>query len=240
MLTAHGFFNTAVADEKLSLFTEQYPPYSMTLDGRPFAHDADKMTGLCVDMIKAMLQRIPYESKIKLRDWSYGLNRVKEKLNSGLFCVARTPERENNFKWVGPLTEISWTLFSSAKSNIKLSKLDDIRKYTVGGYKGDALTNYLIGKGYEVSVLNNNQMNPKRLALGQIDLWVADELAGPYIASDVSDIDDLKVALKFKTAPLYLALNPKTNPEIIRALTTALLALKKEGQITAIERSYGR
>ncbi|ASP40789.1 amino acid ABC transporter substrate-binding protein [Bacterioplanes sanyensis] len=229
----------AQADNKLFLFTEQFPPYNMTLDGRPFAHDAEEIGGLCTDMVKEIIQKVPYEVKIKLRNWSFGLDRVKRKPNHGIYCAARTEEREAWFEWVGPLTNIGWTLFSQPESNITLNSLADAKKYEIGGYKGDVMTNYLLEQGFNVSVINNDALNPRRLQLGQIDLWVSDELAGPYTASDAVNMDPRKV-LTFKNTPLYLALNKDTDPKMVAALQKAAQELIADGTFAAIENLYGR
>ena len=227
------------AEEKLYFFTEQFPPYNMTLDGRPFAHDADEITGLCAQMVKRLIEEVPYEVKIKLRNWSFGLDRVKRKANHGIFCTARTEEREDWFEWVGPLTNIGWTLFAKAGSGIKLNSLEDAKKYEIGGYKGDVMSNFLLDQGFNLSALTEDAQNPRRLQVGQIDLWVSDELAGPYTASDAGDIEIEKV-LTFKTTPLYLAINKDTNPKIVTALQQAARKLIEDGSFRSIENIYGR
>ena len=231
---------TVQANNDLVIYTEQYPPYNMSMDGRPFAHKAEDITGLCTDMVKSMLELTSLNSQIKMRAWSFGLDRVSNKPNRGLFCVARTPEREKKFLWVGPLTDVRWTLFAKPGSDIKLKNLDDAKKYRLGGYKGSAVANYMIEKGFNISVLNNDRLNPKRLMLDQIDLWAVDELTGPYLASDASDITGLKKVLVFNSIPMYLALNLDTDPSIIKELMRSLKTLNQTGQLEAIERTYGR
>jgi len=229
----------ANADTKFTFFTEQFPPYNMTSDGKAFAHKAEKISGLCTDIVKQMLPHIPYKTQIKLRNWDYSINKVKQKNNHGLFCTVRSEERENSFYWVGPLTEIRWTLFAKPDSKIELTSLEDARKYRIGGYNDDVMTLFLQKNNFNVSSIANDSVNPKRLMLGQIDLWIADELSGPYVASDSADIDDLKPVLSFKETPLYLALNNQTDPKILKTIHDAFETVRKSGQIEVIERTYG-
>lgn len=233
------FSASTQASDKLYLYTEQFPPYNMTDNGQPFAHKADEITGLCTDMVKAIIKRIPYDVKMKLRNWNYGLDRAKQKADHGIFCTARNEERESWFQWVGPLTEIRWTLFAKAGSDIRLTTLEDARKYRIGGYKGDVMTQYLIDQGFNVSVVDSDAMNPLRLHHGQIDLWIADYLSGPYVASDAADLSDMEAALIFRSTPLYLALNKDMDGKIVKSIMQAHDALKKENVFSDIERVYG-
>lgn len=233
---------TAFAQDKtkITFLTEQFPPYNMTSDGKAFAHKAENISGLCTDIVKQMMTHLPYKTQIKLRNWDYGINKVKQKENHGLFCTVRSPERENSFYWVGPLTEIRWTLFAKPGSNIKLNTLEDARQYRIGGYNGDVMTLFLQENNFNVSAIANDSVNPKRLLLGQIDLWIADELSGPYVASDSADIDDLTPVLSFKQTPMYLAFNNQTDPSILKSINEAFEKVRSSGQINVIERTYGR
>lgn len=228
------------AKEKLYFFTEQYPPYNMTNDGSSFAHKGENISGLCTDIVKAVLKDVPYQSRIKLRNWSYGLDRTKRKENTGLFCAARSKEREALFNWVGPITDLRWTLFAKPGSDITLNKLEDARGYTIGGYKGDVMSNYLISQGFNVVLADTSQMVPRKLELGQVDLWVTDQLTGPYIAADVTDMDELKEVFIFRSTPMYIAMNKTTSDKVINHLQQALDSLRKKGALDSIEEAYGR
>ncbi|WP_203141382.1 substrate-binding periplasmic protein [Marinobacter mangrovi] len=229
----------ATATEELRVYTEQYPPYNMTNNGMPFAHSADDITGLCTDVLKALLAKTDLKHSIKLRDLSYGLNRTEEHPNHGIYCVSKTDEREPFFNWVGPLSSIKWTLFAKPGSSIELDDLDDARKYRIGGYKGDVMTNYLKEKGFDVLAISNNGLNARRLVEDQIDLWVADGLAGPYLAADAADVTNLKRVLVFKETPMYLAVNKDSDPDILNALNEAYRKLVESGEKEAISRAYG-
>ncbi|PSF09732.1 amino acid ABC transporter substrate-binding protein [Marinobacter fuscus] len=234
-----AFAGSATAAEEFRIYTEQYPPYNMTTTGQLFAHSEDEVTGVCTDIMKALLKRANLSYSIKLRDLSYGMNRSKNHSEHGVYCVSKTDERAPFFQWIGPISKIEWTLFAKPGSDMKLDSLDDARQYRIGGYKGDIMTGYLEDKGFDVSAISNNGLNARRLVQNQIDLWVTDGMAGPYLAADASDITGLTPVLVFKETPMYLAVNKDTNPEILRALNDALDELMEAGEIETITRSYG-
>ncbi|MCH2041257.1 MAG: transporter substrate-binding domain-containing protein [Saccharospirillaceae bacterium] len=228
------------AKEKLYFFTEQYPPYNMSDDGSAFAHKAEDISGLCTDIVKAVLKEVPYQSRIKLRNWRYGLDRTTRKPNTGLFCAVRSEDREALFDWVGPITDLRWTLFAKPGSDITLNTLEDARAYTIGGYKGDVMSNYLISKGFKVVLADSSQMVPRKLELNQVDLWVTDQLTGPYTAANVTEMESLKEVLTFRSTPMYIAMNKETPEKVINSLQQALDALRQQGELQSIEAAYGR
>lgn len=224
--------------EKLTFYTEQFPPYNMTANEKEFAHKSDDVAGLCSDIVKAMMAKVDYTYRIKLRNWSLGMDRVQKTPNTGIFCAVQTPERLPNFSWVGPLTSMNWALFAKPDSNIELSSLADASKYSIGGYKGDAMTGYLQKKGMNVSVVADDVSNPKRLQQGLVDLWVTDTLAGPLKASQNSGLSSLRKVLDIDSTPVFLAMNPATPKEVVVAMQASLDALKADGTVRSLEQKY--
>ncbi|MDF0748720.1 ABC transporter substrate-binding protein [Marinobacter sp. 71-i] len=228
----------AVADEKLYIFTENYPPYNASTTGQGFAHNEDDITGICTDMVKTMLEGVDYEYVMKMRDWSRAYEWVQGRENHALFCTARTDEREDEFQWVGPLAPIKWTLFAAPDSDIQLGSLNDAKQYKIAGYKGDVMSDYLVSEGFDVIMSVSGEQNPRRLVLGQVDLWVTDGLVGPLVAKDEHDITGLKPVLVFRETPMYLAVSNETDPAIVEDLQQALDEARESGALDSITSRY--
>lgn len=226
------------ASERLYMYTENFPPYNMSSNGRAFEHSADKIDGICTERAKAVLDQSGYDYRIKLRNWNYGYNRALSKANHGIFCTTYTEERAPLFKWVGPLAQNLWTIFAPPGSTFTMERLEDAKGKTIGGYRNDVRSEYLLKRGYKMSVIDSDDLNPKRLALGQIDLWIAERLGGPYLASQ-QDIEGLVPVYSFNDVDLYLAMSPDTPDEVIEDLNKALEATRKNGTYDAIGTKYG-
>lgn len=236
ILTAFAASTTAA--DRLYIFTEKYPPYNDTVSGQAFAHDENDITGICSDMVKAALARLDYDYVMKMRAWSYAYNWVQGRENHGLFCTARTDERESQFQWVGPLASIKWTLFAAPDSDISLNSLDDAKDLQIAGYKGDVMSDYLIDKGFNVLTAVSGDVNTRRLMLGQADLWVTDGLVGPLVAKEEHGITGLKPVLVFRETPMYLAFSNSTDPAIVADFQRALDEARKAGELDRIENRY--
>jgi polar amino acid transport system substrate-binding protein len=231
-------WTAAAAGERLHIYTENYPPYNASVSGENFAHNREDITGICTDMVKAILARTDYEYVMKMRDWSYAYNWVQDRKNHALFCTARTPDRENQFQWVGPLASIKWTLFAAPDSNITLNSLKDAKSLRIAGYKGDVMSDYLIDQGFNVITNISGSVNARRLTLGQADLWVTDGLVGPLVAKEEYNITGLKPVLVFRETPMYLAFSKNTDPKIVADLQKARDDAARAGELDKIAARY--
>lgn len=240
VLMLWALFNASqvVAADRLYVYTENFPPYNMSTNGRAFEHSADKIDGICTERAKALLDQSGLDYRMKLRNWNYGYNRALSKANHGIFCTTYSKERAPLFKWVGPLAQNLWTIFAPPGSTFKMNRLEDAKGKTIGGYRNDVRSEYLLDRGYKMSVIESDDLNPKRLALGQIDLWIAERLGGPYLASQ-QDIEGLVPVFSFNDVDLYLAMSLDTPDEVIEELNQALQAVKDNGTYDAIGTKYG-
>lgn len=239
MMLAFSVFSIPVwASEKLYIYTENFPPYNMSSTGRAFEHSGDGVDGLCTERAKAILKAASVDHVIKLRNWDYGYNRAQNKKNHGIFCTTYTESRASQFKWVGPLASNLWTIFAPPGTNLKIDKLEDTRGMLYAGYRGDVMTEYLKERGYKVSEMESDDLNPKRLELGQVDLWIAERLAGPFFASQ-QNVEGLVPVYSFNNVDLYLAMNLDTPDDVIQKLNEGLETIKKNGLYEAIGTKYG-
>lgn len=233
-----GASSIALAAERLYLFTQNYPPLHASKSGKDFAHSEDEIEGVCSDMVKAILARTDFDYVMKMRAWSYAFNWVQGRENHGVFCTARTTEREDLFQWVGPLMSLRWTLFAAPNSDITLSDLEDARGLRIAGYKGDVMSQYLVDQGFNLTMGASGDVNARRLVLGQVDLWVTDAVMGPLVAKAEYGIEGLRPVLEFRETPLYLSVSNETSPEIVAALRSAMGAVRSAGELEAIVKNY--
>ena len=229
---------TAQGADRLHIYTENYPPYNFPTNGKGFAHNRDDISGLCTDMVKAMMANVDYPYVMKLRAWSWAYDWVQTRKNHGLFCTARTDQREDQFQWVGPLASIKWTLFAAPGSTITLTSLEDARQYKIAGYKGDVMSDFLADKGFDMVMSMSGEQNPRRLKLGQVDLWVTDGLVGPLVAKEKFGIEGLKPVLVFRETPMYLAVSKQTDPKVVEDLQRGLDKARASGKLEQIRQTY--
>ena len=223
--------------EPLVLLTENLPPFNMSVSGNNFARD-DNVTGISADILRAVCERAEVECQLILRfPWQRVYQQTLDEVGYGLFSTARTAEREGLFKWVGPIARNEWVLFAKGDSPIQLTGIEDARRYRIGGYKGDAKTQFLLDRGLEVQIALCDIENVRKLERGQIDLWVTSNQAGRFVARQ-EGVENLRVVQHLHKAELYLALNLQTPDEVVQKLQKALDSLRAEGALKTIEARY--
>ncbi|GAB2907354.1 hypothetical protein GCM10027181_03050 [Rheinheimera gaetbuli] len=83
------------ASDEFNFYTEHLPPYSYI--------EQDKLTGLNVELIRALCQRIQLSCNLQLLPWRRAFDMALHNPNSGVFSTSRSAEREMRFQWVGPI-----------------------------------------------------------------------------------------------------------------------------------------
>ena len=225
------------ADTSLVLLTENFPPYNMAKNGKNFAQD-ENIHGIAVDIVREIFKRADISYSLTLRfPWERIYKLALENPGYGVFVMARLPEREKRFKWVGPIGPDDWIMLAKADSKIALDSLEQARQYRIGAYKGDAIAETLAKQGLKPMVVLRDQDNARKLVNGQIDLWATGDPAGRYLARQ-EGVDDLKTVLRFHSAELYLALNKDVPDDVVGRLQAALDELRKEGAVDAIMARY--
>lgn len=228
---------TVRAADPMVLLTENFPPYNMASDGKNFARE-DKIQGIAADLVREMFKRaaIPYSMTLRF-PWERVYQQALNSPNHGVFVMARQPDREKLFKWVGPLGPDDWILLARPDSPITLEHLGDVRGYRIGAYKGDAIAQHLSSKGLKPITVLRDQDNARKLLEGQIDLWATGDPAGRYLARQIG-ITQLKTVLRFNGAQLYLALNRQVPDAVVEKLQRSLDQLRDEGFVDATFARY--
>ena len=237
LLTGSAYADEPSDGASLVLLTENFPPYNMAKNGKNFAKE-DNIEGIAVDIVRETFKRAGISYNLTLRfPWERIYKLALEKPGYGVFVMARLPDREALFKWVGPIGPDDWVMLAKADSKIQLESLEQARRYKIGAYKGDAIAESLDKQGLKPMVALRDQDNAQKLMEGQIDLWATGDPAGRYLARQVG-VNGLKTVLRFNSAQLYLALNKDVPDEVVARLQAALDELRNSGRIDEIMARY--
>ncbi len=229
--------STAHASEPLVLLTENFPPYNMSRDGKSFAREPE-IQGIAADLVREMFRRadIPYSMTLRF-PWTRVYQQARDTPNHGVFVLARQPDREHLFKWVGPLGPDDWVLLARADSTLQLGNLDQAKGLRIGAYKGDAIAESLARSGLKPALVLRDQDNARKLYSGEIDLWATGDPAGRYLARQIG-MTAFKTVLRFNGTQLYLALNKQVPDEVVKKLQDSLDHMRDEGFVDEVFARY--
>ena len=233
-LSASSF---CLAGEKFNLVTENFPPFNMSLQENKFEHKDENIYGINTDIVRELFKRAGYDYRLKLRNWDYAYNFAQRKTLRGVFGTTYTEARKPLFQWVGPLATNDWVLFARDDAGITLSQVEDAKAFTIGCYKNDSRAQFLMTNGYKASELEDDSLNPKRLAEGLIDLWITSTSSGLYYAKQAG-INNIHPVFTIKETQLYLAMNKETPTTYIAHLNDVLADMRSDGTVERIQSLY--
>lgn len=229
MLLATGV--PALAAPPLMITAEHSPPASMKVGNEVLGREGEK--------IREMLARTGYAYKIDVLPWKRAFTMAQRDPYTCVYSTSRTPEREQQFKWVGPTDEAEWVLMGRAGRKYNVHSLDDARKLRIGTYNGDARDEFLRARGFDVDGASDNAANPKKLMLDRIDLWAVGVRNNDLSAmAQFAAPEQLVPVLTFHHVKVYLACNPSVPDEMVGRMNAALDAMRKDGTFTRLEKKY--
>lgn len=201
----------------VKVITSFYEPYSY-LDG-------DGVQGEAVNQARKVLAELNFYPQIKIFPWARAYNTALNSPNTLIFSMARTPERENLFHWVGEIVGFNVFLFKKkGRDDIEINQLEDANKFRVGALFKDVKGEYLSRNGIDVVSLNDEEAGIKMLLANRIDLLPTDIVSMKHrLKKNGLAEDALTEAFHIKeiSRPLYMALSKKTSPEIVEAFRAA-------------------
>ena len=209
-----------------TIITEDYPPFNYS--------DKDVRKGLSTEIFELILKNLNSTKTvkdIKALPWSTGYNLALSKENTALFSMARISEREELFKWVGPITSVKVSIIAPKSKGIKLSKIEDLVKYKIGLVKDDAAKHLLL-LSYNVPKDNLKEFiklsdSISQLDAGSIDLAASGEIAfKSEIKQKGKKNNDYETVFLLKESELFYAFNKNTPDSLIKQVQEAFDKVK--------------
>jgi polar amino acid transport system substrate-binding protein len=218
------------AQPHLYITTETSAPSSM--------RDGNQVIGIATDKVRESMRRAGVGHTIELLPWKRAYLAAQERPDACVYSTSRTPEREAQFKWVGPIDTGQWVLMGRSDSKFTLRSLEDARGLRIGTYHGDARDAYLRARGFQVDAAKEDIVNAAKLMLDRIDLWAAGLRSGSTLLARHGYDKKIVPLLVFGQVETYLACNRAVPDAVIGRLNTAFDAMSRDGTARRIERAY--
>jgi polar amino acid transport system substrate-binding protein len=232
-------FANELSHDKLTIFTEHFPPYNFT--------EKQQIIGINADIVKLLCTNINIECRFEMLPWTRAFENTLATPLSGLISTSRNKKRENNFEWVGKLVNSKTFLYRLRdRTDITASTLQQASRFTVGIIRNDIYQSALSANGFkegknliEFSYKNDDV---KLFMAGKIDMIIGSELTIPYQlensgyrADSVTQVVEVPVKI---LGGNYLALNKQVPQKLVRALQQQLNYLRANNDIEKIITKY--
>lgn len=237
------FIAPVTAETRFQVLTTELPPYSF------LNADTDIVTGISTDILISLMDKagVPRDAlDIGIYPWARLYRNLQTTPGSVAYGMARTPEREPLFKWVGPITTMRISLLALTERDINIIDMDDINQLSIGIQPNSAPAQLLQSLGYpehKFDYASTAEQNLRKLLAGRIDAFGFPLNTARYIAM-LLDIpaDRFESIYTLNEVELYFAFHPSTSDALITELNTLLQQMKQpvDGEDSEIQRIFNR
>lgn len=213
--------------QTISVMGENLPPFAVLENGVLSGPNVDKVL-----KIMAAVDKPLNVTDIEILPWARAYKTLESSPNTALFSLARTPEREKRFKWVGPLCSVELGLLAKRSKKIRLDSTSDIKKYRLGSIRNSApeelFRNHFNLSTTDLIRTTEGGQNIRQLDSDRIDIFAYSVPTFNYLSAKIGlNPDDYEVIHTLKKSDLYLAFHRETDDTLIDKLNTALKQLQE-------------
>lgn len=222
----------------IKLYTEDFPPYQINENG--------KLSGIAIDIVNEIKNRVKDNISIEVSDWNTSYNKALNTKNSGVFSTGRTSERENLFKWIGPIGKSRYIFFANIDNDIYIGnpKEAEEKSTKILVSRNDVSHQILTNLGIENLKISEDKSNKENIQLISKDksvLWASDYYSGIYKIRKLgleNKIKPLMYNRPFIATTMNIAFNINTDEKIIESWTQALKDIVDDGTYAKIMQKY--
>jgi polar amino acid transport system substrate-binding protein len=222
-----------VMSTELTILTENLPPLNYLKDG--------ELVGPSVEIVKEIQKRVGSTDKIQVYPWARAYQMALEEKNVVLFGMTHSKERENLFKWIGPLATKRDILVAKKGAGFKINTLDDAKKVErIGTLREDTRERYLKKHGFtNLAPVSDEQKNAQKLVLGRIDLW-AYKKPGLKTVCKLAGVNynDVEEVYHLREINVDIAFSKKTSDFIVQKWRGAFNEMSADGTLTKIRNKW--
>lgn len=229
----------AVHAEEITIVTENYPPFHYERNGI--------VVGQGTETVQAVLDALNIKVHIEVYPWARAYYMALSNKNTLIYGIARTPQRENLFKWIGVSSPVRYCLFSlTSRHDINVRSLEDAKQYTIGTVRDDIIEQYLVENGFQIRANiepnSSYDANLKKLISQRVDLWGVVDLTAHYLVQSnqypKNIIKEVYCLDELSTEGAYMAFSKNTPDALVDRFRDALEKIKADGTYDRILSQY--
>ncbi|MDC8774031.1 substrate-binding periplasmic protein [Roseateles albus] len=231
MFSALLIANSASAAE-LEWLAGELPPFVWQTQGGP--------QGLAYELATQMSTKIGRPLSMTFYPWARAVRMAEGGPNYGVFPLARTPDREAQFKWLIPLAHVNYTFFGRSGSKVDLDALAALRGQRVGVLRGSPIIKNLQAEKFRHIVQAKDYKELLRLLAE--DMIAAAYAGEPMLRAAIDEFkfrpQDFRSGLNLKSAELYMASSLALDGAEEERWLQAYRDLQADGTVARLQKKY--
>lgn len=234
MLFASVCWWPAVEAESLRVVLEVSPPHQ--------TYDNGQVAGLSTDVVNLMLQQAQLEPQYEVYPWARAFRLAVSTPNVLIFNIARTPERESQFEWIGKVAGYKFGFLKLAsRTDIQVSQLSDVNQYVVGAQRDDFAAEWL--RNVVKQPQSRLQLQPdivetwRLLVNGKLDLMIDDPIAVQHMLTRHQlGPDDIQFVLFVPELELHswIAIKKGSDAKLVQRLRLAYAKVENSAVVKQV------
>lgn len=228
VLLCFCFSITATTDQPtLRVVTELSPPHQTVKNGQ--------VDGVSTQIVLATLKQAGLDSRIEVYPWARAFYIATSTPNVLIYNMARTPEREAEFHWIGPVANYRLGLVRlTERTDLNPNHIKDLGSAVIAVQRDDFSYHWLKQQGMKVGKelqLSTDIIESWRLLLNaKVDYVVDDEAALALMEKQLllpEGMTRYVLAIPQLEQKTYLALSKNSDAELVKKLQQAHVEVQK-------------
>lgn len=229
----------ATDDRALLGITENLPPLNY--------QDEAGAQGFSVELLRLMTAGAGLRLALQVLPWQRAVQAAEASAGSVLFSLTRTPEREAQFQWVGPIAQRRILLYRLAsRGELAMTHLAELGTARIGVVRDSAADRQLqaagLRPGLQLEQGLDDATNVRKLLAGRMEYVALLDWAAAWNLRQLHlPLGTLQPVMEQDvTRSYYYGLRPDADPALVRRLQAALDGLKRDGRYDRLRQRYFR
>lgn len=206
------------------VLTSIFPPYS-------YEENFD-VKGSAVAVARELLISQGLPNQVEIYPWARAYHLAQKTPNSLFFSIARTPERESMFHWIGEIMDFDVHIYRRAdRGDIVLKSPADFADHSFAALRSDIKTTFIKKTAKDITEVALESSAIKMVHAGRVDLVASDKTAMEHRVEQLGfQQDDFVSAYRISSLskPLYLVANKGVDPALVLKLQNGLKDINRK------------
>lgn len=216
-------------------YTEPLPPLNYEESG--------EVRGFGPDLLRAIAQRASLSLEMQVLPWPRAVAMAAGDRQSVLFTLTRTPAREAEYRWTGPIAKRRIQLFRLAeRREVQVRGLEDMPRIRTGVARESATAKSLAeqGLGPYLDAALDDEATMKMLIARRVDaVAMLDFAAAWHSARQGPGFRALQPLITLDDSrEYYFGLHKDAPEELVSRVQRAFESLKRDGTLDELRRRY--
>ena len=206
------------------MVTEHLPPYQIAKNGKVIG-------GSSYLIMKEVFSRAKIKATHEVMPWARAYKIALSRSNTIIYSITRSPERESLFRWIGQLSKLEYSFFTTKDNqSVNIKTTSDALNYTAvsvrGSFEANSLQRFGFVLGVNLILVVDYTSAWKMLEIGRADITYANAPIFNHINVDESLFK--KQGDVVEILAIYAASNLNTDTKFLDDLSTAFQSVQKD------------